>query len=745
MISTETVTYPEGQSSDILDRLLVGVLVVDTKGRITYANETACQLLRTNNDTILGKVAFGSHWRQINDRGRADLDNQHFITTVLQESKTVVGMERGIRFKDETLWLSIHAAPLYTDLKELAGAAINFTEITDKKDNENKFLQREQRLSSIANSQSSYLVRAGMEGEFTYVNDAFLAKYDYKEEEVLGRSFSFITDPNDVEYCIAVANECIKSPGESRTLQIRGVNKQRDYFWTEWEFVGIADEAGRVTEIQAVGRDISNEKRTEGLLAETSQMAHVGGWELTSLTQNLSWTDETYRIHDLVPDSPVSLRKSIRYYHPDHQPIIKKAIKKLIADGESFDLELKITTEKGREVWVRTQGQREAPHGNFIRIYGVIQDITMIRKSEEKLKESEWTLKSVFNNTSDALLIIDVKNKIIDCNNSAVRIFEAKSKKDIIGKTGSDFQKKKFSEAKMNKIRQGIGKNGLWKGEIEYLTTQKRTFWGDLAITTFGEAKYSVVRVTDITERKLAEERMILNNEKLKKINQELDRFVYSASHDLRAPLTSIIGLINLSKMEEVPPAIAEYLGLMKKSADKLDSFIQDLTNFSRNARTEIRKDLVDFQDMFDTIFEQHKFMDGSKEADMQADIKQAADFYSDNNRLQVVFSNIISNAVKYNNSKADKALVNITVNVTPKKASISIADNGMGIGKEHLERIFEMFYRATDERQGSGLGLYIVKETIEKLNGQVKVDSEIGVGTTFSFEIPNMPPEKAK
>ena len=745
MIPTETVTHSLDRSSAILDHLLIGIVIVDTEARITYANQVACRLLRTDEESIVGKTTFGDHWKKVDEWGMPLRNDQLPLAVALREGATVTGVECGLQLGEETRWLSVHAAPLRNGLGELTGAVANFFEITDKKDTEKKSLQREQRLSSIANSQTSYLVRADLEGHFTYVNDAFLNKYDYREEEVLGRAFSLITDPNDVEPCIAVANDCIESPGESRAIEIRGVNKQRDYFWTEWEFVGIADEAGRVTEIQAVGRDISNEKRTEGLLAETSEMAHVGGWELTSLTQNVSWTDETYRIHDLTPDSPVSLRKSIRFYHLDHQPIIKKAIKKLIADGDSFDLELKIVTEKGREVWVRTQGQREAPHGNFIRIYGVIQDITTIRKSEEKLKESEWTLKSVFNNTSDALLIIDSSNKIIDCNTSAVRIFKAENKQAIIGKMGSDLQKRKFSKTKMEKIRQEISQKGLWTGEVEYVTAQKKAFWGDLAITTFGEAKYAVVRVTDITERKIAEERMISNNEKLKKINQELDRFVYSASHDLRAPLTSIVGLINLSTLEEVPPAITEYLGLMKKSADKLDSFIQDLTNFSRNARTEIKRDLVDFQDMIDTIFEQHKFMDGSKEADMQADIEQAFDFYSDNNRLQVVFSNIISNAVKYNNSQAAKALVNINIRVTAQWASIRISDNGMGIGQEHLERIFEMFYRATDERQGSGLGLYIVKETIEKLSGEVQVTSELGVGTTFTFKIPNMSPEESK
>ena len=721
----------------------MGVILVDAEGYITYANAVACQLFRTTEKDIIGKTTLSNEWGKIDEGGMTYQEDQLPLAVALREGKPVMGVECGLQVDKDIHWLSVNAAPLYNELGELTGAVANFVEITDKKDTEKKSLQREQRLSSIANSQTSYLVRADLEGRFTYANDAFLAKYAYKEEEILGRPFSMITDPNDVEPCIAAGNDCMNSPGESRAVEIRGVNKQRDYFWTEWEFVGIADEAGRVTEIQAVGRDISTKKRTEGLLAETSQMAHVGGWELTSLTQPMSWTDETYRIHDLEPHSPVSLRNSIRFYHPDHQPIIKQAIKKLIADGESFDLELKIITKQGRKVWVRTQGQREAPHGNFIRIYGVIQDITTLRKSEEKLKESEWTLKSIFNNTSDALLIIDEHNGIIDCNTSAVRIFEAENKQAIVGKMATDLQKRKISEARMNNIRQEVVDNGLWTREVEYMTAKKRAFWGDLAITTFGEAKYAVVRVTDITERKIAEERMISSNEKLKKINQELDRFVYSASHDLRAPLTSIVGLINLSEMEEVPLAITQYLGLMKKSADKLDSFIQDLTNFSRNARTEIKQEPVDFKDMFEAIFEQHKFMDGSKEADMHAAIEQEANFYSDNNRLQVVFSNIISNAVKYNNCHAEKALVNITINVSAEKAFIRIADNGIGIGEEHLERIFEMFYRATDERQGSGLGLYIVKETMEKLNGEVVVTSELGVGTAFTFEIPNMSPEK--
>ncbi len=614
-------TTTPGGDTNVLDHLLFGVVLVDGEGIITYANGVACQLLRVSEPEIIGKSSSDNLWMRLDSKGHPFQTHQLPLATALREEKTVRGVECGLQFGEQVRWLSVHAAPLYNNKGELYGAVANFAEITDKKETENKLLQREQRLSSIANSQTSYLVRATLNGRFTYVNDACLVKYGYQEKELLGRYFSLITDPDDEKQCIASSRDCVKYPGESRSNKIRGVNKQRDYFWTEWEFVGIVDSSGRVAEIQGVGRDVSDEVRTEGLLEDTSQLAHVGGWELTSLTQNLSWTDETYRIHDLPPNTEISLRKAIRFYHPDHRPTIKRAIKQLITQGENFDLELKLITQKGHEVWVRTQGRREASHGNFIRIYGVIQDIT---------------------------------------------------------------------------------------------------------------------------ERKLAEARVLQSNEKLLKINQELDRFVYSASHDLRAPLTSIIGLINLSRMEEVPTLIREYLGLMKKSADKLDNFIQDLTNFSRNARTEVKHERIDFQEMVDTIFEQHKFMDEDKPVDMKSSIDQQVDFYSDANRLQVMFSNLISNAVKYNNSKVDRALVEIDIAVNKESARVRIADNGIGIGAEHLDRIFDMFYRATNERQGSGLGLYIVKETVDKLKGEVEVASERGVGTTFTFVIPNTPPSKS-
>ena len=743
MISDTFIAPPATMPPSLLDQLLIGVIIVNEQGTITYSNEAACQLQHIPSTEVLGKSIYDPYWTKLDSNSIPYQDHQLPLAQVLQHGMKVVDQECGLLVGQKLRWVSVSAAPLFNEQHQLVGAMANFTDITDKKNTEKKLLQREQRLSSVANSQTSYLVRADLEGHFTYANEAFLHKYGYQEHEVIGQPFSIITDPGDVDRCIETANLCIQSSGKGQEVEIRAVNKQRDYFWTEWEFVGVADETGQVTEIQAVGRDISRKKRIEGLLYDTSQMAHVGGWELSSLNHQLSWTDETYHIHDLSPDTPVTLRTAIRFYHPDHQPIIKKAIKNLIGKGESFDLELKIITAQQREIWVRTLGQRETSHGNFIRIYGVIQDVTSIRQSEEKLKESEWLLKSVFNNTSDALFIINNNNHIIDCNRSALRTFEVEDKQALIGQTITVLQAEQFSLTKLAAIRKQIQDKGIWTSEIACVSSQGRSFWGDVAVTTFGEANYTVARVNDITERKQAEAKLLANNEKLKKANHELDRFVYSASHDLRAPLTSIIGLIELSKLENIPPTISEYLDLMNKSADKLDSFIQDLTHFSRNARTEVGKDPIDFEEMVHMLFEQNKFLDGSKQVVMHSDISQSADFYSDKHRLYVLFGNLISNAIKYNHNSAEESYVRVHIKANKKKATIRIEDNGMGIAQEHLDKIFDMFYRANDQKPGSGLGLYIVKETIEKLKGKITVTSELCKGSVFVMELPNLKPGK--
>lgn len=247
-----------------------------------------------------------------------------------------------------------------------------------------------------------------------------------------------------------------------------------------------------------------------------------------------------------------------------------------------------------------------------------------------------------------------------------------------------------------------------------------------------------IINSRDTTDRKKAEERLIHQNVELEKINTELDHFVYSASHNLRAPLTSVLGLIKLSMMHSPDGEIAQYLELMERSINKLDKTVKDIIHYSRNTRTETRYEQINFRDTLEETLDNLRYIDDTIELEKQICIDESQPFFSDKNRLLVIFNNVLSNAVKYRNPYREKSFISIDIKVMPEKAIIIISDNGIGISDKQIGRIYDMFYRATDRSTGSGLGLYIVKEILGKLSGTIEVESVIDKGTTFKIEIPN-------
>jgi signal transduction histidine kinase len=242
----------------------------------------------------------------------------------------------------------------------------------------------------------------------------------------------------------------------------------------------------------------------------------------------------------------------------------------------------------------------------------------------------------------------------------------------------------------------------------------------------------------EINTRKDAEEKIARTNRELSKRNTELDNFVYSVSHDLRAPIASVLGLINLAKKDKDISMKDKYLEMINKSALQQDDFIKEILDQSRNSRLEVRREEILFEPLIDETFSQLKFATSAGQSvERIINVEQKQPFYSDRWRLKVILNNIISNAIRYRNGKDPVIKVDVTINEN--LASVAIHDNGKGIDEEHLPNIYKMFYRATDDGAGSGLGLYIVKEAIDKLNGNINIESEVGKGTIVTFKIPEL------
>lgn len=224
-------------------------------------------------------------------------------------------------------------------------------------------------------------------------------------------------------------------------------------------------------------------------------------------------------------------------------------------------------------------------------------------------------------------------------------------------------------------------------------------------------------------------------NEQLQKANSELDRFVYSASHDLRAPLSSLLGLIEVAKLDH--PNVDNYLDMMKGKVHDLEEFIKEIITYSRNSRMEVKKQPINLRETINEVTEALSFSVGNPDVQIENLVPEDLVVYTDSVRLKIVLSNLVDNALKYRDEQKEKPYIRIEAADRDGVAVITVKDNGVGIDQLYLDRIFHMFFRASETSKGSGLGLYIVKETLGKINGSIHVESSLGSGSTFMVKIP--------
>lgn len=270
-------------------------------------------------------------------------------------------------------------------------------------------------------------------------------------------------------------------------------------------------------------------------------------------------------------------------------------------------------------------------------------------------------------------------------------------------------------------------------GEVVWVLGQSKS-----EIDTEGRVIGYLGSITDITRLKLTEEALKEKNDYLTKVNKELDNFVYSASHNLRAPLTSLMGLINLLRLESNYPQMQMHIcDMMDNSLKKLDRFIRDIISHSRNSRLSLQYQKADVAALIQEVLDEFTLQEEYKKIDVKLKIDEKAPLYTDIERLRIVIRNLLSNSIRYQNRHLSPG-IKITVKVTQPEACFQIDDNGIGIKKEHQGRVFEMFYRADEQRSGSGLGLYIAREVVSKMGGSIELQSEPFNGTHVRVILPN-------
>lgn len=225
-------------------------------------------------------------------------------------------------------------------------------------------------------------------------------------------------------------------------------------------------------------------------------------------------------------------------------------------------------------------------------------------------------------------------------------------------------------------------------------------------------------------------------NNALQKANDELDRFVYSSSHDLRAPLSTLLGLINIMKISEDKDEVASYLEMMVDRIEDMELFIKDITDYARNSRLEISSERINVYDFIDGVINTFTFEANKEGIRIENNINHELAINTDSKRCKVIINNLINNAIKYHDPTKEDRYIKLTASSNGSSCKLEFEDNGIGIENEYQNKIFQMFYRATEKSTGSGLGLYIVKESLNKMGGEISFQSEKGKGSKFVVTI---------
>lgn len=241
-------------------------------------------------------------------------------------------------------------------------------------------------------------------------------------------------------------------------------------------------------------------------------------------------------------------------------------------------------------------------------------------------------------------------------------------------------------------------------------------------------------------EKIKAEKKLQRQFEELVKVNHELDSFVYNTSHNLRSPLLSILGIINLFKTEcSLDEKETEYLQLITSSVTRLDNTLRDIIDYSQNSRNEIIYSKIQFAELISNTYDACHALSKKEQIKKEVSIEEHFPFYSDPQRIGLLMKSLIANSFKFSMDRT-ASCVRTDVYTDAKSMKLKVSDNGVGIKKEVLPNVFNMFFRGNERSNGAGLGLYIAREIVNRLEGSIHIESTYGEGTTVSVEIPNQP-----
>jgi PAS domain S-box-containing protein len=730
---------PEDRHGQIISKLQAGVfeytLFPDGQRDFTFISPYCEKILETSREELLGGIQpMISH---VNPNDQDSFLQRYNHCLVHNEKFKWEG--RIIIPSGNTKWIDTEADPTKMEDGRVVWVGL-VTDITDKKEIEQNNRENKQRLDLALKSSELGIWDYNYQSNTTIINEKWAEITGYSKA-VLEEMFCHCEDfvhPEDRPNYFAAIDRHKKKETDFYEVVYRFQLKKGDWKWIL--------ERGQTIEFDANGKPLRSvgtlqdfEKRkteehiaieTEGRYRELVETLPLG----IVIYQNnelVFANASTAKLMGAASTQELIGKKALEFVHPDSMASALDRMK-LLMDGKSVPtIEQKYIRLDGKEIMVDVSAHPLTFRGKSA-IQIIIKDTTEERETRLAKLKTETLFSQLFKSSPFGLVMLDDTGKVVQVNEGFEKMF-GYTGSDLAGKSLNDFIVPQELESEGNDLNTLITSEQIVKIETTRLHKNKAS----LSVIVYGvpvpleNKTISIFGVyVDITAQKKVEE-------ELKVRNIELDNFVYKVSHDLRAPLSSVLGLVNLAKLEGNDDSLAEYIKLIGQKVQQLDHFISDVLSHSKNLKLDVKIEKIDLKKLIDQTYTDLNYLKGADQIKKEIQI-EGVDFYSDPWRIGEILRNLVSNSIKYRDFTRTDPEIKINIKVGEDRIVILFADNGIGIGQTNLNKIFEMFYRASLQSDGSGLGLYIVKNAVEKLGGILKVASEVGKGTTFELKLPN-------
>lgn len=512
---------------------------------------------------------------------------------------------------------------------------------------------------------------------------------------------------------------------------------------------------GKVNTLLGIARDVTLKKKweralqkSEGNFKYSESIAHVGSYQHDLKTDACTWSDEFFRICGFEPQSfTPSQQKFLSIIHPDDRHVVAYAIKNAIYYKNGYKHECRIILPNGKIRYLVSTGRIITNEENEpVEIKGAIQDVTELKKIELSLKESEENYRMLFESMPVGLAISDINGKIIYGNKKSrilLGVSRTELKQGDIDVSRWKFIKKDGFPISFEDLKAYTENRSIENLEIGIIKENQKLTWLNVTAAPMQKPTEILIAIIDISEKIEREKQLQELTGKLRELNATKDKFFSIIAHDLKNPFNSILGFSDLlikNVSKYTYDEIERFMGIIHSTSQNAYNLLENLLNWSRS-QTGTIEFCPHLYEITDIILANVEFVENlalKKNISINFSPEEKFLVEIDKNMMDTVFRNLLTNAIKFSYPGGK---IDIEANELKNHYEISITDYGIGIDSENLEKLFRIDNKyssfGTSQEKGSGLGLIICKEFVERNNGKISVKSEFQKGSVFAVMLP--------